>query len=67
MYEGEHYKIIEDDGSEIIIAREMEDNDGSLIGEEHRFAITSLKSKFANENEFNSYWITDALDMNDKW
>lgn len=67
MYEGGHYKIIEDDGSEIIVAREMEDNDGSLIGEEHRFAITSLKSKFANENEFNTYWITDALDMNDKW
>lgn len=65
MYEGIEYRIVEDDGSEIITAEELQESSSSdnnelqLAGERRKFAISALKSKFANINEFDSYWKKD--------
>lgn len=64
VYEGIEYKVIEDDGSDIIIAEEVQgnvdinDNENMLTCRTRKFAISALKSKIANKNEDDSYWIT---------
>lgn len=64
MYEGTRYQVVEDDGSDIIIAKELQkgsrskDNAINLTGNTRKFAITALKSKIKNQNEYDTYWIS---------
>lgn len=67
-YEGIVYKIIEDDGSEMIVAEEVQESedmynsDGEVVvitltGKTKRFALSALKAKIANKSSFDTYWI----------
>ena len=68
VYEGIVYKIIMDDGSDIILAEEVQEteeifasqggNDAVILtGRTKRFALSELKTKIANKNSFDTYWI----------
>lgn len=68
-YEGIVYKIIEDDGSEMIVAEEVQESEDmfnsngevvaiTLTGKIKRFALSALKAKIANKSSFDTYWIT---------
>lgn len=68
-YEGIVYKIIEDDGSEMIVAEEVQESEDvfnsngevvaiTLTGKTKRFALSALKAKIANKSSFDAYWIT---------
>lgn len=67
MFEGVTYKVIEDNGCDIIIAEEVEgvnedteidSNAITLTGKTRKFAISALKSKIASSNGWDTYWIT---------
>lgn len=63
-YEGITYKVVKDDGTDIILAEEVQEyscencNEIILTGKTRKFAISSLKSKIANKNEYDTYWIS---------
>lgn len=58
MYEGIEYQVVKDDGSDIIIAVELQDDFMSKdnvvghIDNTRKFTITELKSKMSNPNEW---------------
>lgn len=62
-YENRTYKVIEDDGSEIIIAEEVQGeveghpNEIVLTGKRRKFSITALKNEIA-KRDWGTYWIT---------
>ena len=69
VYDGVIYKIIKDDGSEMILAEEVQeteemfdsDNDDytiTLTGKTKRFALSALKAKISNKNAYDTYWIS---------
>ena len=64
IYEGVMYQVIEDDGSDVIVAEEIQEDsrsEGNAIkrsGNTRKFAITALKSKIANQNEWGTCWIS---------
>ncbi len=64
MYEGVRYQVVEDDGSDMIIAEEIQKgsrakgNAIKLSGNKRRFAITELKSKIKKQSEYDTYWIS---------
>lgn len=64
MYEGIRYQVVEDDGSDMIIAEEIQKgsrakgNAIKLTGNRRRFAITELKVKIKKQTEYNTYWIS---------
>lgn len=68
-YEGVVYKIIKDDGSEMIVAEEVQESEDmfdsdngvgviTLTGNIKRFALSALKSKISNKSAYDTYWIT---------
>ncbi len=63
-YEGIVYKVVEDNGSEMIVAEEVEDgldvkdNEPVLTGKTRRFALSALKSKISYKDAYDTYWIT---------
>lgn len=68
-YEGVVYRIIKDDGSEMIVAEEVQETKDmfesdneigaiTLTGKTRRFALSALKSKISNKNAYDTYWIT---------
>lgn len=75
VYDGVVYKIIKDDGSEMILAEEVQEteemfdseNDDytiTLTGKTKRFALSALKSKISNKNAYDTYWITTKVEAN---
>lgn len=62
-FDGVPYKVIEDDGSDIVIAEELKEVSKNGIKivvpdeEKKRFAISALKAKIANSNVWDTYWI----------
>lgn len=75
VYDGVVYKIIKDDGSEMILAEEVQEteemfdseNDNytiTLTGKTKRFALSALKSKISNKNAYDTYWITTKVEAN---
>lgn len=64
MYEGIRYLVVEDDGSDIIVAEEFSEdseakgNEIKLIGNTRKFAITALRAKIKNKDEHDTYWIS---------
>lgn len=64
MYEGIRYQVVEDDGSDMIIAEELEKGPRTkgraikLTGKKRRFSITALKSKIKRQSEDDTYWIS---------
>lgn len=64
MYEGIRYQVVEDDGSDMIIAEELQKgsrargNAIKLSGNRRRFAITELKAKIKKQSEYDTYWIS---------
>ena len=68
-YDGIIYKIIEDNGSEMIVAKEVQESEDMIKSNEEviavtltektkRFALSALKNKIANKSSFDTYWIT---------
>lgn len=60
MYDGIHYIVVEDNGNEMIVAQELgigRDNNTNICYKTRKFSIIALKSKFANKNAIDSYWI----------
>ncbi len=63
VYEYKTYKVVEDDGSEIIIAEEVQGeaeeqpNEIVLTGKRRKFSITTLKNEIA-KRDWGTYWIT---------
>lgn len=59
MCEGVSYQIVEDDGGDIIFARELKKRNGKieLSKKTTKFTLCSLKTKFQNKKEKDSYWI----------
>ena len=63
MYEGILYQVVEDDGSDMIIADELpkgskvNDDSIKLTGNRRRFAVTELKGKIKTSNNYDTFWI----------
>lgn len=64
MYEGVMYKIVEDDGGDIVVAEKLQEGswtkgtDIILSGEKQKFAIEELKAKIKKRYEW-AYWIDE--------
>ncbi len=64
MYDGVRYQVVEDDGSDMIIAVELQKgsrakgNAVKLTDNRRKFAITDLKSKIKKQSEYDTYWIS---------
>ena len=69
VYDGVVYKIIKDDGSEMILAEEVQETEEifesdnndytiTLTGKTKRFALSALKAKISNKNAYDTYWIS---------
>lgn len=63
QYEGVRYQIVEDDGSDIIVAEELKEGSRAkgkgivLSGSKRKFAIEQLKSKIKSKSEWDTCWL----------